>query len=79
MAHTSPFFRGMSGSFGSVAPGTFSCIGISAGTGTTSPGTNYNVALDINREDFKEDYAKIVLPSLPRDAQAEAEKFLKAK
>jgi hypothetical protein len=69
----------MSGTFGSVAPGTFSCIGISAGTGSVSPGTNYNVAMDINRDDFKEDYAKIVLPNLPHDVRHEAEKFLKAK
>jgi len=79
MAHNSPFFCGMSGAFGSVAPGTFSCIGISAGTGVTSPGTNYNVALDICREDFKQDYAKIVLPTLPNNIWPEVEKFIKAK
>jgi len=77
IAHDSHFFRGMSGTFGSVAPGTFSCVGISSGTGAISPGTNYNVAVDINREDFKEDYAKIVLPNLPRDVQLSVEKFLK--
>jgi len=79
MAHNSPFFRGMSGTFGSVAPGTFSCIGISSGTGSISPGTNYNVSIDINRDDFKEDYAAIVLPNLPADVRHKAEKFLNAK
>jgi hypothetical protein len=69
----------MSGTYGSVSPGTFSCIGISAGFGITSPGTNYNVTLDINRGDFKEDYAKIVLPALPLHFRTEAEKFLKEK
>jgi len=78
-AHNSPFFRGMSGTFGSVAPGTFSCVGISAGTGSLSPGSNYNVAVDVNRDDFKEDYAKIVLPNLPADVRREAEKFLNVK
>ncbi len=76
LAHNSPFFRGMTGTFGSVAPGTFSCIGSSAGTGLLSPGTNYNVAVDINRDDFKEDYANIVLPNLPPDVRCEVEKFL---
>lgn len=46
-----------------LAPGTFSSIGISAGLGSVSPGTNYNVGVDINRADFKEDYAASPSPS----------------
>jgi len=79
IAHDSSFLRGMSGTFGSVASGTFSCVGISAGLGSIIPGSNYNVAVDINRADFKEDYAAIVLPHLPHNARLQAERFLNEK
>jgi len=71
VAHTSPAFKGMSGSFGTtdILRSSFSCIGISAGLGVCSPGSNYNVAVDVNRDDFKENYLHIVVPHLPINDQ----------
>jgi hypothetical protein len=77
VAHNSGFLTGMAGTFGSVTSGTFSCIGSSAGYGVISSGTNYNVAVDVNRADFKEDYANLVLPHLSGKYYAAATEFLR--